>query len=1182
MSWKRFKRNDCPVCSTARKDCRQNRNNSLIHCRSSEADPADWIYRGEDQLGFFMWAYKPDVEAWGEEKREEWRREQELTRKQRKHQKREKQAQSLSAQERHLEIKKILSQLHLSVCHREQLRDRGLSDQQIKDGHYRSIEQWQKLSYPVSDRLAGVKLGGKSLVNPNSGVLCPILNHRGLFVAWQIRQDNNSDSKYIWAASESNRQNRPSSKTREFNELPLGIWQQPNDKGSNPRVVGLTEGTGIKPYIASKKLNITVIGASGGNFASSSQTLKASLKAIAAQEVIFYPDGGAVINVQIIKQYQKTFRLLQEWNYSVKIGWWNQIQKSAGDIDEVDSATISKIVYLSTEEFLKLVNKQQYIAKLKKSWLKSKQFTAHKIIHQQYFEAQLPASNTISFIKSTTGSGKTTKLLQWFKLLEHIGAIALGYRNTLLLQWCAQSKFYHLHEHDGIAMIGDEKSQIALCIDSLWRFKPEDFDGKILILDEVCSVIRHLLFSSTIKNREYIQNLFAEAIRRCDRLICLDGMMADWTVNYLTQFCPDKKVVTIKNTWTSNKAKVNFLRGTIDVDGKLKVNDRSPWLEELLNKASLPAIGMDSQVTAESLDNLLSKRNYKVLRVDSKTVQEDHVKEFLSNCDGYLKKHRPDVLIYTPSAESGVDVSITNYFSHHFCFFFGVLGVDSILQLIARIRDINCPKYFWCRERVSLPDEETIKTPLAQNVAKAIDQNLIRDIYCSLSGEDNKEQLISVVRQCLEQSKNAHWDCATKLIAINNYEKSNLRACVLESLKAHGYEVLEVQGITDQYVNKYVKEASEAVKQQNCHDIFIAEDLPKEQVDNPLAFDASWSDRCKLKKAQIKRRLPGIEQSDRWNQDLIYRIQYKDRSLITKQELFWLLNNPKAAQVMEQEKYYNLIQKYLKYEQISLWKIKTRLAIVCALRDLGIHRLLNNPDQEYTDNSPEIQAIYQKGKLKKYRQILERTPGKSSIRYVGSLLAMVGLNWESKQIRTNGERNDKRNRIYKISSQKLADRERLVILECIARKWEQDLSDEAEKPDWSTVTDEPNFASKSPTKTSPTKKPPTLTTDKFNPVTDDPNLVNKPDDPSVTEKVNAKSPNSDGYSLVEDWLDSDEAIAALAEMLGKLEDAEQLAELQTIPGITACRLRKAAQLLSLSQYRQIRQWATHNRKSTAS
>jgi hypothetical protein len=83
----------------------------------------------------------------------------------------------------------------------------------------------------------------------------------------------------------------------------------------------------------------------------------------------------------------------------------------------------------------------------------------------------------------------------------------------------------------------------------------------------------------------------------------------------------------------------------------------------------MPAVCSDSQVMIEALDELLSAKGLRVLRVDSKTVPEPHVKKFLLNCDEYIEQNRPDVLLYTPSAESGVDVSISNHFTHHFAFF---------------------------------------------------------------------------------------------------------------------------------------------------------------------------------------------------------------------------------------------------------------------------------------------------------------------------------------------------------------------------------------------------------------------------------------------------------------------------------------------------------------------------------
>ena len=910
MSWKRFTHGDCPVCNGARRDCRQNNFNNLVHCRDREANPVDWAFLKSDILGFGLWAYKPDTEAWNEEKREEWRRQQELERERAEKREQKRRKQSLSALERDGEIRTLLSQLSLSERDRQRLKNRGLTDKQIQANQYRSVKQWQKLEQAISPRLAGTNYQGNKLNNPCAGILCPIPNEDGLYVGLRIYNPKSSENnlgKYLWLSSSKRGVNN---KNQAHGENPIAVYYPEEYKCYDK--IGLCEGLEFKSSLAANRLGYPVIGFSGSNFTLSPQTLYQAIIDINqklstlqnqsrgnvllnendnkpnAPTVVLLADAGCVLNPQVFSGYQKTLQLVRSWSCLAKVAWWNQVQKSAGDIDEIPLKQIAKIAHLSPEEFDELAKKEQYFHKLRADWRKSKQFTADTVVRQRYFKWSCPQSKTANFIKSSTGTGKTTQLLKWLKELKDMGAIALGYRNTLLLQLCAQSGFYHLHEHDGASMIGWDRSRIALCVDSLWRFQPEDFEGKVLIIDEVCSVIIHLLFSPTVRNREKILTLFAEALRRCDRLICLDGMMADWVVNYLMEFGQDKQLQRVKNTWNNNKPIVNFLLGTIDLKGDLKVNDRSPWLEELLERAPVPAIGTDSQVTAESLDNLLTERGYNVLRIDSKTVNEDYVKEFLTDCNAYLKKYKPDLLIYTPSAESGVDVSITNYFTHHFCFFFGVLGVDAILQLIARIRDVECPKYFWCREWVSLPDTETIRSPMADKVAQSIDENLLRDLSLTMSGEEQEEQLIAAARLAIQQSQTPHIRCANFLRAIANYEKSNLRSCILESLEVHGYDVNLVEGLSNQSIKDLVEDAREEVKRQNCHDIFVAEDIPTTQIDSPLAFDAGWLERCKLIKAQNKKRLPGIENTPRWSEDLFYKFLYEDRKFIDKQELLAL------------------------------------------------------------------------------------------------------------------------------------------------------------------------------------------------------------------------------------------------------------------------------------------------------
>jgi hypothetical protein len=124
-----------------------------------------------------------------------------------------------------------LNQLELSQEHRAQLEQRGMEGEQIEAGMYRSVMPWQKLPLPANDRLAGVQQGGSRLYVPAAGILCPIANHRGQFVGWQIRLDSPGEgAKYLWAASESKRRKDGPSVHLRNGELPLA--------GSNAKKLG--------------------------------------------------------------------------------------------------------------------------------------------------------------------------------------------------------------------------------------------------------------------------------------------------------------------------------------------------------------------------------------------------------------------------------------------------------------------------------------------------------------------------------------------------------------------------------------------------------------------------------------------------------------------------------------------------------------------------------------------------------------------------------------------------------------------------------------------------------------------------------------------------------------------------------------------------------------------------------
>jgi hypothetical protein len=314
-----------------------------------DAIPPDYIHRGIDSNGFNMWAFKPDAESWTDEKRREYREQRERE----KQLERERHARSLSPIERDTEIKKILSQLTLSDSDRILLKNREyLADERI--GHFRTVDQWQKLPISVSPGLSGVNWDGSKLNNPVKGILVPIPDHNGLFVGLRLYNPNskeNDHGKYLWLSSRA----RGVEPKLQNGELPIAIYWPSQLQRSDQ--IGICEGLEIKPAIAADRLGIPFIGASGGNFAGSKESLQAAIKSIRAKlgnpdaVLTLYPDAGSLANENVINQYRKLSDILP-----IQIAYWGHgFDKKIGDIDEIGSLEL--IEFLSPSQFLEIAKK---------------------------------------------------------------------------------------------------------------------------------------------------------------------------------------------------------------------------------------------------------------------------------------------------------------------------------------------------------------------------------------------------------------------------------------------------------------------------------------------------------------------------------------------------------------------------------------------------------------------------------------------------------------------------------------------------------------------------------------------------------------------------------------------------------------------------------------------------------
>lgn len=273
----------------------------------------------------------------------------------------------LGEAERSLLYKDLLSQLGLSNPHRAELVRRGLIDSQIDECGFKTWRHWPngKPAEQINPLLAGV--GKKNALTTGNGIFLPAYDPSGRIMGGQLLADDDFYGKYRWVSSASlddvDGNGTPGSSPHLQNgELPLFTWKLDSYTEKENFDVWLCEG-GLKSAIAHIYSGNIFIGAAGGLFGSSPETLASYIQQIGARRLILAPDAGTIENRSVAKQNTLTLRLLQVWGklhgFEVLVAWWGQGSKhSAIDIDEMLVAGRgNEIEFITPEQFYDLSGK---------------------------------------------------------------------------------------------------------------------------------------------------------------------------------------------------------------------------------------------------------------------------------------------------------------------------------------------------------------------------------------------------------------------------------------------------------------------------------------------------------------------------------------------------------------------------------------------------------------------------------------------------------------------------------------------------------------------------------------------------------------------------------------------------------------------------------------------------------
>lgn len=269
--------------------------------------------------------------------------------------------------------REFLDSLTLAPDHREDLRRRGLTDEQIDRGGFVTLKPGDR------NKIDGIATGTR-----HRGYLCPIRNADGRLLGCQIRLDEGNGGRYRWLKSSKISSHLPNG------ELPLQVAAC---VGKPQRIVTI-EGP-LKSWIVAQLWPGTIaIGASGGNFQGCKKQLQTALQKFPELPILFAPDAGSLANRHVRRRDTGTIKLLQSWGYDPQVLDWGQLyDKQVLDLDDwlATGGNPEDISQIDTDDYLAIVD-TSWLQRLRDR-LQNVRTTQHgPVLANVTGEAQLPAA----------------------------------------------------------------------------------------------------------------------------------------------------------------------------------------------------------------------------------------------------------------------------------------------------------------------------------------------------------------------------------------------------------------------------------------------------------------------------------------------------------------------------------------------------------------------------------------------------------------------------------------------------------------------------------------------------------------------------------------------------------------------------------------------------------------------
>lgn len=881
----------------------------------------------------------------------------------------------LSVQQRHQAFTLLAERLSLHANDADDLLRRGFTADQIQQIGAKTIHQGLRFNEAPMG-LPGFE--NRRFVS-QTGYVVFTHNWHGQITGGQIRPRG---EKYRWLQNV----HLPTG------ELPLQIL-----KGDPNQPVFWVEGIGAKPWWVHLQTGATVIGAAGGNFASSPLQVTEVLQFTAGQQQILLPDGDSLSNDGVLIQYRRLAGLVP----NLLVRWWSQFHKGS-DCDETD-AWLNGSDIPSTEFF----DPQQLSLRQARGGRFVIGRVADITLNDRFLPSGLVAGceNRLVGVISGLGTGKTESQREIVRRAhaEERPVIALSTLRRLSQQQARRIGVPYIEEGRtedldretdrsyGIAYrqrVGFACCTASLRATSALKFNPDDFKGAVVILDEWDTVAEDLVTNQqtdVAKHRVEIAQAIEALVKNAHQVFVLSGTLRRMDLDFIEAWMGETAFL-IHNTYkpADGRQLTCFTREALlrsNLTRSLQAGRRALVHTSDQQQSTWAASRVAG--AAKAMVSSLTDKNVEFLDGDASRNGNDVQKRLAKDPNAVLR--RLDLAVFSPAVNTGVDITVRDHFHSVHIFSRGHLSVSDVVQVGGRLRD-------HVSRLLYVPEKAPTSNFGGQTYWRAIrdqvdaDRRLLADIIevSALAGTVAKQDPLMVY--------------ACRVYAQRNLESLHYRQLILDGYKRQGYDITTVDReptSQEQQQNRRQKEHVTRINDQEAIAIAQAPMPSADQVNIPAAS---------RKKAQVVK-VFGIDPNDL----TAHHIQEADKALRGLRNRF-LYTDPMARQ-------FNLSQRL--EERASRGDLNQILATdaalvgTAALRLAWLQQLLKSARAEdlftrtdwFDYRDPMVRRIH--------RAVLEdpqskrfigsrHTSFKDPIGVIQSILSVLGFTTESRQTRIDG------------------------------------------------------------------------------------------------------------------------------------------------------------------------------------